>query len=213
MSVAARASPLSQAQVQEVYSELRTFFPHITLTPHLVKSLGDRDQKTSLRTLDKTDFFTREIDQCVIDGICHVAVHSAKDLPELLPPELKRVALTRGVDPADVVVLREGDDLVSLSAGSSIATSSERRETMVKQLRSDLTFVDIRGTIEKRLEKLFRKEIDGVVVAMAALIRLKLTHLNHVRLLGETVPFQGRLAVLARKDDQEMQELFAAIDG
>ena len=83
---------------------------------------------------------------------------------------------------------------------------------MVKCLRADLTFVDIRGTIEKRFEKLFRKEVDGVVVAMAALIRLKLTHLNTLPLPGETASLQGRLAVVARKNDHEMQELFAPID-
>ena len=126
LSVAARASLLSQAQVQEVLAELKRYYPQITFETHLIHSLGDVDQKTSLRTLDKTDFFTKEIDQCVIDGTCRVAVHSAKDLPDPLPIELKCVALTRGVDSADVIVLREGDDLASLSASASIATSSER---------------------------------------------------------------------------------------
>lgn len=207
--IAARPSLLSQAQVQEVIAELNHFHPHIDCLLHLIHSRGDLDQKLTLRTLGKTDFFTREIDQCVIDGTCQVAVHSAKDLPDPLPNELKCVAMTRGLDPSDVLVLREGEELAN---GSCIATSSERREARVKELREGLTFVDIRGTVEKRLEKLFRKEVDGVVVAMAALIRLKLTHLNIVPLPGETTSLQGRLAIVARKDDPEMEKLFAVLN-
>ena len=120
-----------------------------------------------------------------------------------------RVALTQGVDPSDVVVLREGE---ALQQGAIVATSSMRREEMVRAIRDDVCFVDIRGTIEKGLEKLFRGGVDGVVIALAALIRLGLMHVNWVTLPGETAPFQGRLAVLVRYDDEEMQELFGAID-
>ncbi len=212
LSVAARGSSLSRAQVDETGEELRVFFPEVSLAPHFVTTYGDRDQKSSLRTMEKTDFFTREVDKLVIDGTCRVAVHSAKDLPESLSSHLKIVALTRGVDPSDVIVLRDGESLASLSPQAVIGTSSVQREERVRSLREDLVCADIRGTIERRLEKLQRREVDGVVVARAALLRLQLTHLNSVHLPGESTPLQGRLAVVALRDDHEMETLFSVID-
>jgi hydroxymethylbilane synthase len=201
IKVGARASNLSKRQVEEAQAE----YPHVLFEPIYMKTVGDLDRTTSLRTLGKTDFFTREIDEMLLRGECRIAIHSAKDLPEPLPQGLELIALTKGVDPSDSLVLREGEQL---SKGFVIATSSVRREEMVRALMQDVAFVDIRGTIEERLEKLENGEVDGVVVAEAALIRLGLTCLNRIQLPGETAPLQGRLAILAQEGDIEMRALF-----
>lgn len=206
--VGARASLLSQAQVQEVFAALSLFHLHVRFNPIWIQTTGDKDQATSLKTLEKTDFFTKEIDQLLKEGKCRIAIHSAKDLPEPLDPELAIVALTQGVDPSDSLVLRQGEKLFS---GAKVGTSSKRREEELAKTRQDLQFVDVRGTIEKRLQLLEAREIDALVVAEAALIRLKLTHLNRIRLNIPTAPLQGKLAVLSRKDDQEMRALFSTI--
>ncbi len=207
IKVAARNSPLSQAQVLEVLEELRQKGKAIEFDVVLYETQGDKDKATSLRTLGKTDFFTREIDQMILKGVCRLAIHSAKDLPEPLPEGLQLIALTQGLDPSDSLVMRPGMTLEHLPKGAKIATSSFRREERMRELRSDLTIVDIRGTIGERLAKLERGEIDGVVVAEAALLRLKLTTLNRIRLGGETVPLQGRLALVAREGDHELIQL------
>jgi hydroxymethylbilane synthase len=211
ITVGARSSPLSLVQTQEVLSELQKHHPEVEFDLIPMKTLGDNDQTTSLRNLNKTDFFTREIDQLLLSEKCRIAIHSAKDLPEPLPRGLSLVALTKGIDPSDSLVLLPGMTLENLSTLSRIATSSIRREESIKRLRSDLTFVDIRGTIQERLDKLNKGEIEGVVIAEAALIRLKLTHLNRIKLPDFTVPFQGRLAILARDNDEEMRKLFLSI--
>lgn len=210
--VGARSSPLSQAQYKEVLELVQKHNPKVIFEPIFVKTIGDNRLDISLRTLDKTDFFTKEIDEMLLNRECQVGIHSAKDLPEPLPKGLKLIALTEGVDPSDSLVMREGDTFKTLKSGAVIATSSARREEMVKQLRNDLTFIDLRGTIQARLDKLLTGEADGVVVAEAALIRLGLTHLNRIRLPGETTPNQGRLAVIAREDDAEMAKIFSCID-
>lgn len=200
LRVGARSSPLSKKQVEEVFQQMP-----IPYEPVFVETSGDLDKETSLREMETSDFFTKELDEMVRQGEVRVAVHSAKDLPEPMPPGLKVIALTEGVDPSDSLVLRDGE---SLKPGMVIATSSKRREEMVKE---DVTFVDIRGTIEERLAKLDCGEVDGVVIAEAALIRLGLTHRNRLRLDGETVPLQGRLAVVARADDEEMADVFSPL--
>lgn len=210
--VAARSSPLSLVQFEEVLQELRQHHPHVSFDLIKVVTIGDKDKKTSLRNLGKSDFFTKEIDEMLLKKEARIGIHSAKDLPEPLPEGLTIVALTRGVDNADALVMRPGESLASLPSGAVIATSSERREEMVRALRSDLRFCDLRGTIGERLEKLERGEADGVVVAEAALIRLKLTPLNRMIIPGETAAGQGQLAIVAHGEDREMAELFSCMD-
>lgn len=212
--VGSRKSPLAQVQVQEVLEELQRHHPDIRFCPICVESTGDKDQKTSLRTLDKTDFFTKEIDQMLLKGECRIGIHSAKDLPEPLPEGLAMVALTKGVDSSDSLVLRSGVTIDTLPPNAIIATSSLRREEAVQQMRPGhpFNFVDLRGTIGQRLSVLDKGEADGVVLAEAALIRLGLTHLNRERIPGDTTPLQGQLAVIAREGDLEMEKLFQSID-
>lgn len=212
LTVGARDSPLSQAQVKEVLEEIRKHHPHITFQPLLVKTTGDHDRKTSLRTLDKTDFFTKDIDALLLNGKCRIAVHSAKDLPAPLPKGLRIAAVTQGVDCGDSLVLRSGETLESLPSGATIATSSARREDAVRSLRQDVRFIDLRGTIGERLAVLDAGVADCVVLAEAALIRLGLTHLNRIRLPGSTATGQGQLAVLVREGDAEMLVLFSCLD-
>jgi hydroxymethylbilane synthase len=171
---------------------------------HWVETRGDKDRSTSLRDLGKTDFFTRELDEMVLQNKVRIAIHSAKDLPDPLPTGLCVAFLSKGVDPRDCLVLRKGETLRSKMV---IATSSERREEAVRQLLGDARFIDLRGTIGERLAKLERGEADGVVVAAAALIRLQL-EVPCIYLPGSTVAGQGQLAVVCRDDDQEIIGLF-----
>jgi len=201
--VGARASKLSKAQVAEVAALL----PHLQFIIKGIETRGDKDQTTSLRSVTQTDFFTKEIDQMLLLDECRIAIHSAKDLPEEIPKGLAMVALTEGVEDSDSLVFNE-----PLKKGALIGVSSDRRESLVKAFRSDLHCLDIRGPIEKRLALLDEKKVEGVVIAEAALIRLGLTHLNRVHLKGETHPLQGKLAILAREEDHEMQRLFAPLD-
>ncbi len=212
LTVASRASPLAQAQVLEVLEEIRRYHSDIEFKVVKVETYGDKDRTTSLRSLGSSDFFTREVDALVLNRTCQIAIHSAKDLPVPLTEGLVLAALTRGVSAADALVLRPGETLKSLPKGAKVATSSFRREECVRELRPDLQFIDIRGTIEERLSKLRDGTADAVVIAEAALIRLGLTHLNRLILPGETARYQGQLAIVTHQDDLEMMELFHPLD-
>jgi hydroxymethylbilane synthase len=206
ITVGARGSELSRAQILEVHHELLQHHPHIQFKPTWITTMGDKDKQTSLRDLDKTDFFTREVDELQLKGEFRISIHSAKDLPEPLPPGLKIVALTKGVDPSDVLVYNQ-----ELSENAIIATSSYRREQNLKEWKRGFRFVDIRGTIQERLAILDSGKVDGVVMAEAALIRLRLMHRRRMPIPGKTAPLQGRLAIIALSTDHEMEELFRCI--
>jgi hydroxymethylbilane synthase len=212
ISIGARNSLLSRAQVEEVLAELRVVHPEVDFQPVWVETTGDKDLLTSLRTLEKTDFFTREIDALQLAGGCRLSIHSAKDLPDPLPKGLVLAALTKGVDPSDTLVIHRGATLETLPLKATIGTSSCRRENNVRKVLPDCICVDIRGTIPARLQLLDERVVDGVVMAEAALIRLRLTHRTRIPLPGEAAPLQGQLAVLACEGDQEMFHLFQAID-
>ncbi|MEM8727150.1 MAG: hydroxymethylbilane synthase [Chlamydiota bacterium] len=207
IKVGARGSKLSRKQVEEVMRELR-----IDYTVDYVETIGDRDLKSSLASMDKTDFFTREIDQKVLDRSCDVGIHSAKDLPDPLPAGLRLLALTTGVDSSDSLVMRQGERFERLKKGAIIGSSSLRRSEAIKRLRPDFQCIEVRGPIDARLALLGRGVMDGLVVAEAALIRLGLTGTNRMILPDETAPLQGKLAVIGRNDDQEMATLFHPID-
>lgn len=208
ITVGARSSPLSLKQTEEVLTALKIYTPEVEFALNLVETTGDRDQVRSLRDLEKSDFFTKELDDMVLKGECRIAIHSAKDLPDPLPKGLCLACLTKGVDPADSLVVKA----FPFPQDGIFATSSIRREETIKRYFPLARCVDIRGKIEQRLEKLQTENLDGVVIAEAALIRLGLTHLPRMRLPGSVHPMQGRLAVIARENDIEIQTLFAPLN-
>ncbi len=212
IDVGARSSKLSIKQIEEVVEAISYHHPHLHFRCFSCKTLGDKDQKTSLRELEKTNFFTKEVDQWLLNEKIRIAVHSAKDLPDPLPEGLEIVAVTAPVDSKDVIVFNPGLDPKKLPSELKIATSSLNREKNVKNQLPHAQVVDLRGTIDQRIQQVMDRKVEGVVIAKVALMRLGYKDLNMVELVGETTPMQGSLAILARKDDLEMKDIFSAID-
>ncbi len=204
ITVAARSSPLSRAQVREVEVLLQRFDPRISLNPIWLDAYGDRDQVTSLRDLPPSDFFTRDIDACVQCHQARLAIHSAKDLPPECPEGLVVAGLTPCLDPRDALVLREG--LGKLPDLAVVATSSPRRDDQVRSQFPHVQIVDLRGTIHARLNRL-HLDCHAVVVAECALIRLGLTQMPRIYLEGPTAERQGQLALVCHRQDREMMDL------
>ena len=154
-------------------------------------------------------FFTREVELLHLEKRIDLSIHSAKDLPENLQVGLVVLGLTRGLDPRDALVFSRDIDPKNLLI---VGTSSVNREKNVTAMFPNAICVDIRGTIEERLEQMYSGKYDAVVIAEAAIIRLGLQDLKRVYLLGKTVPGQGQLAVVARIDDGEIRELFQRLE-
>ena len=203
LTLIARDSPLSRAQVEEI----KELLGNPSFNEIYIKTAGDLDLKTSLITA-APDFFTREIDAALLEDRADFAVHSAKDLPSPLRSGLEMIALTKGIDPRDCLVLKGRFDQLPL--GAKIGTSSLRRQAMIPSLRSDLVAVDIRGTIDQRLS-LLEEGLSGVIIAKAALIRLK-KKVNLIDLDWPTAENQGKLAVVAKKGRKDLLALFKDIN-
>ena len=216
ISIGARDSPLSRAQVTEVLQELtewERFYKSLTRLRFLPSPQGAiKIFRLPYVTLPPGDFFTKELDEALLAGTIDAAIHSAKDLPPFLPEGLELIALTQGKTAQDALVLRKEMTLETLPPGACIATSSFRREEAVRTVRSDLTFRDIRGPIDQRLEQLRNGTFDGLVVAACALERLGIHDVTTYVLSGPTARYQGRLAIVGRKNDECVKAYFSSIN-
>jgi hydroxymethylbilane synthase len=159
--------------------------------------------------------FTKEIEEALLAGAIDLAVHSAKDMPTVLPEGLVITAVLPREDPRDVFISRKAKAIAELAAGAVVGTASLRRQALVKQLRPDLEVVAFRGNVETRLRKLDEGAVDATLLALAGLKRLGLVEAATAILAAdEFVPAvgQGIIALEARADDSVTRQKLAAIN-
>ena len=191
----------------------------ITAQLEIIKTQGDADVDRPLHLLEGKGFFTKEIEQALIDGRIDVAVHSLKDLPTRLPDGLALAAVPARADPADVLVTRAAGvaSLAALGSGIRIGTSSLRRTAQIRYLRADLDVVPLRGNVPTRLRKV-QEGLDGLdaaVLARAGLERLGLAGEAVARLDPLEVmpaPGQGALGLEVRVDDRKTRAALAPLE-
>lgn len=202
LTVATRGSALALWQANHVAKLLGQAHPDIAVELMVIETVGDRVVDQPISSMGGQGVFVKEVQAALIDGRADVAVHSAKDLPSdpaLNPPELAIAAVLERADPRDVLV---GHTIESLPVGATVATGSARRRVQLVDLRSDLTFADLRGNIDTRLAK--AAQFGAVVMAKAALDRLGYAHqAAQVLSPSEMLPQvgQGALALECRSGD------------
>ncbi len=200
--IGVRPSLLALKQALEVRPVLEKIYPGATFEVLKIETPGDRDKVTPLTFVDGSDFFTRDIDEALLTGRIDIAVHSAKDLPDVLADGLELLFETPTLSPYDAFVSRNKQRLKDLPPVSRVGLSSLRRSLGIKRLRPDLKIIDIRGDIDKRLELIDKGVIDALIVAHAALLRLGLEE-KIAEVFGVDIfsvhPRQGRLAIVRAK--------------
>ncbi len=210
--VGSRGSRLALIQTESVVSRLKLINPDLEISIRKIITAGDRDRHTQLDRIG-VDVFVKELEEALLDGRIDLAVHSLKDVPTEIPQGLGLIAVTDRDDPRDVLVAKAGFD--DLPSGSRIGTGSLRRTIQVAQIRPDLETCSIRGNVDTRLRKVSSGEVDGVILAAAALSRLgwqdKITQYLP---LDDFLPAagQGALVVEARLADPEVVALASQIN-
>src|SRR5215218_7461736 len=139
-----------------------------------IRTSGDRIQDRSLSEAGGKGLFTKEIEEALLAGTIDLAVHSAKDMPTVLPEGLMLAAFLPREDVRDAFISRKAKTLRDLARGAVVGTASLRRQAMVKRLRPDLKVVTFRGNVQTRLRKLDDGEVDATLLALAGLKRLGL---------------------------------------
>ena len=208
--IATRGSAQARTQAESVGAALGAAHPGLVVEYVLIETQGDVNQSTPLHQMGGQGIFVKEVQRAVLDGRADVAVHSAKDLPSQQAEGLTISAFTERRSPNDVLV---GRSLADLAPGATVATGSVRRRAQLRQMRPDLTFVELRGNIQTRLSKI--PENGSIVMARAALEILGMTDVIAQDLeLDDAVPMVGLgcVAVETRTDDRAVAEIVALID-
>jgi hydroxymethylbilane synthase len=217
LTIASRASALARWQANHVADQLRAAHADLDIELLWVRTTGDRITDVPLASIGGTGIFTREVDHAVLRGDADVGVHSLKDVPTQLHPELVLGAIPHREDPRDAFVAAPGRParLLELPAGSRIGTSSLRRRALLLDLRPDLRVEDLRGNLDTRLARVADATLDGAILALAGIRRLGREETVSDRLDPSSwIPAcgQGALAVVARREDTTSLERIAALD-
>jgi hydroxymethylbilane synthase len=219
LRIGTRGSDLALWQANHVKQQLEDL--GTTVSIQIISTQGDRIQDLSFDKLEGKGFFTKEIEQALLENVVDLAIHSHKDL-ETNPPEgLVIVAVSEREDPAELLLIHpnavEENRLWNLKKGGVIGTSSARRKSQVLAHRPDLIIKELRGNVPTRIAKLRAGEYDAILLAKAGVSRLNLAlnDLIVVRLDPEIIvpaPAQGVLGLQIRRNDERTKTLVSPLN-
>lgn len=209
MKLGTRGSQLARWQADWVQARLAAHGVRAEIV--ILKTRGDAEVDRPLHELEGKGFFTKEIEDALLDGRIDIAVHSLKDLPTTLPAGLALGAVPVRHDPRDALISRDRavTSLLQLAPGARVGTSSLRRITQVRYLRPDLALVPLRGNVPTRVRKVAEGDgLDAAILAVAGLARLELEgQATPIDLLDVMpAPGQGALGLEIRAGDQATRD-------
>lgn len=214
--IGTRGSILALAQANLIKEKLEINFPDEKFEIKIITTSGDKDLKSNWENsaVSLKSFFTKEIENELLNGTIDIAVHSMKDMPAVSPTGLTCGAIPDREDVRDVLISKDGSFFPMLKGRAIIGTSSLRRGMNFKNLRTDLQIKHLRGNIHTRLKKLEDGEYDAIVLAAAGLKRVGLTdkiteYLNPEIFLP--APAQGALYIQCRENDEKILEILKTI--
>lgn len=172
--IATRKSQLALWQSEFIKAFLQERYPDLRVNLQGFKTKGDVLLDTPLAKIGGKGLFTKELEESMLAGKAHLAVHSLKDVPSFFPQGLTLAAVCKREEPNDALLSEKFKDLASLPQGAKVGTTSLRRKMQLLLKRPDLNIISLRGNINSRLEKLKKGEFDAIVLAYAGLKRLNL---------------------------------------
>ncbi len=182
---------------------------------NVIRTSGDVIQDRPLADAGGKGLFTKEIEDALLRGEIDLAVHSAKDMPTVLPAGLTLAACLPREDAREAFISRKAKTIAGLPRGATVGTSSPRREALVRRLRPDLKVTLLRGNVDTRLRKLDEGVADATILALAGLKRLGLAdRATYIMSIEKFLPpaGQGTIAIETRMIDDKTRKLLATID-
>ena len=217
LRIGTRGSPLALFQAHETRRLLAAAHgvAEDAITVEVIRTSGDMIQDRALSTAGGKGLFTKEIEQALAEGGIDLAVHSAKDMPTVLPDGLELAAFLEREDVRDALIAPGAASLQALPRGAVVGTASLRRQALVKRLRPDIETILFRGNVETRLRKIAEGAAHATLLALAGLKRLGLADRATALLDEETfLPAvgQGAICIEARSGDERTRGLLAPIN-
>ena len=194
--IATRASNLALWQAYHIKERIETSFPEVTVELNEITSKGDKILDKPLALIGGKGHFTKELEDEMIAGNAHLAVHSLKDVPTYIPEGLELCAITTRQDQSDVLLSHTYKSLDDLPEGATVGTTSLRRRMQLLERRPDLKVKELRGNVNTRLRKLKEGQYDAIILAYIGLYRLDLLKdIPFVEKLDFFIPPMGQAAL------------------
>ncbi len=209
--IGSRGSDLALWQAYFVKSELEKL--NCSVEIKIIKTQGDKIQHLSFDKLEGKGFFTKEIEDALLNKDIDLAVHSHKDLETTPPAGLKISCVSQRANPADILLIHKSavdtGQKWSLKSGATVGTSSARRKSQVLKYRPDTTITDLRGNVPTRIDKLRQGNYDAILLAKAGVDRLELDLSEFEEVVLDPTEFipapaQGVLGLQIREDDEAL---------
>jgi hydroxymethylbilane synthase len=203
LKIATRQSDLALWQTRYVTHQLHAYFPKLSIEWVPVVTEGDRLLDQRLDKIGGKGLFVKELERLLLSREVDLAVHSLKDLPAHLPPELIIGAVCERASPLDVLITLDRRSWSQLPANAVVGTSSLRRMIQLQALRPDVRIKPLRGNVPTRVQKLLNQEFDAIILAQAGLDRLQLDIPSISFTAQEMLPAvgQGIIGIECRKED------------
>ena len=193
--IATRTSPLALLQTNQVISRIESIEPACVCEIVPIESEGDLTE-APLHLIGGKGLFVSKLETALSNFDADIAVHSLKDVPALLDPKFSIAATLSREDASDAILLKDGIKLDDLGKNSRIGTSGPRRKSQMLAMHPDLEIVPVRGNIQTRINKIVSENLDGLIVAKAALNRLKIDYPNmHVFSRDQMLPAAAQGAI------------------
>jgi len=194
--IATRASNLALWQAYHIKERIEASFPKIKVELNEITSKGDRILDKPLALIGGKGHFTKELEDEMLAGNAHLAVHSLKDVPTYIPEGLELCAITERQDQSDVLLSHTFKGLDELPQGATVGTTSLRRRMQLLERRPDLKVKELRGNVNTRLRKLKEGKYDAIILAYIGLYRLDLlTDIPYVEKLDFFIPPMGQASL------------------
>jgi len=194
--IATRESNLALWQAYHVKERIENTFPEVIVELNKITSKGDKILDKPLALIGGKGHFTKELEDEMLAGNAHLAVHSLKDVPTYIPEGLELCAITTRQDQSDVLLSHCYASLDELPPGATVGTTSLRRRMQLLERRPDLKVKELRGNVNTRLRKLKEGQYDAIILAYIGLYRLDLLKdIPYVQKLDFFIPPMGQAAL------------------
>lgn len=208
--IGTRSSKLAVIQAESVINAIKKAFHDAEFEVVKITTSGDRIADRPLYDIGGKALFLKELEIALIENKIDIAVHSMKDVPAKIHDGLEIACITEREDPSEVLISKKSKTIFDLPFGSIIGTSSMRRIAQIKNIRSDIKFVSLRGNVQTRIDAVLEGRIDATILASAGINRLKIKseHINKIQndIIIPAVG-QGAIACQIRKDDKKYRKI------
>ncbi len=215
LRIATRKSPLAVWQAEHVAACLQAVHPGLQVELVRMSTRGDRILDAPLARIGGKGLFLKELEEGLLDGRADIAVHSMKDVPATITPELDLPVIPERGDPRDAFLSVHYDSLTAIPEGGLVGSASLRRQCQIRAARPDLRVETLRGSVNTRLAKLDEGQFDAIILAASGLKRLGLDgRITRILPPEESLPAvgQGALGIQCRTGDTTVERLIEPLD-